>query len=320
MNWPPQEDKLVNDASRILGDLLPEEVLYEFEGPCIFTSRSASGNLLLAYLAEDIESEKSLHYLVATVTEESIDNLKHGRSSVKEVLTSGWLWLAELSYEHKIKKVFHIQEQELPEDMLPADETMLWAHLEPILRVRLQGEKLVPGQLPASVLSQASEIAERALKSVFEFALGVGLPSSVGRPPNEIRELYNLPTQRFAYGSFEISFRSPKAWEPQPEEDEQLSLSLDDANGQEPSIPELLEKGWDLLRAGIMWASGQDEETFASLSSDEQLAVLESLYRLTPNPSGDISEIMLSGSKVSRIGTVYNLDQNISKRVRSLRT
>ncbi len=76
MSWPPAETMRCVEPS-LLGDFAIEEVLYEFEGPCIFTTRAPTGALLLAYLSEDIEGEELLRYVVSTTSERTICDLKN---------------------------------------------------------------------------------------------------------------------------------------------------------------------------------------------------------------------------------------------------
>src|SRR5690606_28519920 len=95
---------------------------------------------------------------------------------------------------------------EIPDEILPVPGTMLWPHLEPGLCVKLDGEEIREGSIPASVLLQAAEIASKAFKPIFEWAARDLREFKDGRPPNWLRDLYGLPTQRLAFGSLEVAF------------------------------------------------------------------------------------------------------------------
>lgn len=313
MSWPPPETMKEVDAG-LLGDLSPEEVLYEFEGPCIFTSRSPAGGLLLTYLSEDMEGESCLRYLVVTTSDETISAMKEGVVSVRESLLRGSMWIADLDYGLKIKHVFSVLASDLPDDAMPADGTMLWASLEPALCVRLEGTDIRPGKIPALVVAQAGTIAAKALKSVFEWAARELLPDTSGRPPEWLRALYNLPTQRLAYGSLELSFRYPDI---PPAAQTALPLT---GEPETPSIDDLVENGWSLLRRGLEWASEASseewDEEFPSDDTEERLAILEALRCLAPGSTGPVAQVIISGTKVGETGRVHRLNRTASTKIR----
>lgn len=309
MSWRPETSMAAVEISK-LGEFHPEEVLYEFDGPCIFTARSLANALLLAYLAEDLEADEALRYVVATTSENTVQELKHGLISVKQALTRGSLWLVDFDYSLRPRRAFAVTPDELPDDALPADGTMLWAHLEPALRVRLAGPEVESGRIPASAIAHAGEIAAKALKSVFEWAARDMLVASGGRPPDWLRQLYNLPAQRFAYGSLDVSFRAPDL-----PRDVQMSLALDGLSTIR-SPEELAESGWRLLRTGLSWATSDIEAVLAD-SDEEQLAILEALRHLAPASTGPVTEVEITGSKVGSLGIPYRLDRNASKKIRT---
>lgn len=313
MSWPMLET--MNEVDPLLlGDLSPVEVLYEFEAPCIFTARSPAGGLLLAYLSEDMESESYLRYLVVTTSTETISALKEGVASVREALLRGSIWIADLDYCLKIKRVFTVVASDLPADAMPADGTMLWPSLEPALCVRLEGEDILPGRIPSSVVAQAGTIAAKALKSVFEWAARELLPDTIGRPPEWLRSLYNLPTQRLSYGSLELSFRFPDI-----PEAAQTALPFTEEH-EKPSINDLIENGWSLLQRGLEWASKvsseENDEEFPSDDTEERLAILEALRCLAPGSTGPVGQVTVSGTKVGGAGRVHRLNRTASTKIR----
>lgn len=108
-----------------LGDLAPCEVLYEFEGPCIFTTRTPSGTLLLAYLSEELEAEARLGFILASTSEQTISELKAGDLSVLEALARGSLWRLTTNYARVPVALTSVLLSELPEHTLPAPGSML---------------------------------------------------------------------------------------------------------------------------------------------------------------------------------------------------
>ncbi|MBA2662669.1 MAG: hypothetical protein H0U74_10270 [Bradymonadaceae bacterium] len=140
MNWPDIGQLTEIDVAR-LGSLSPEGVLYEFDGPCIFTARTPERSLILAYLSTELEDapDSPLRFVVVTTSEPTVDALKQGVVSVREALARGSAWLVDMDKSYKPIRAFSVTLEALPEEALPADATMLWPELEPALRVRLEG-------------------------------------------------------------------------------------------------------------------------------------------------------------------------------------
>lgn len=290
-----------------LGSLHPEEVLYDFDGPCIFTTRAPSKALLLAYLCEDLEADECLRYIVATTSSEIVRELKQGLVSIRQALTSGSMWLIDFDYAMHPRHAFAVALEDLPGDALPAEGTMLFAHLEPALRVRFAGDAVQPGKIPASAILQAGDVASKALKSVIEWAARI---TTSGRPPEWLRALYHLPMQRLAYGSLDIGFSAPEI----PRGAQQLSL-LSGLSPEARSPEDLADEGWRLFRKGLEWATSTSAEIQAE-SDEERLAILEALRHLAPASTGPITDVLVSGSKIGRLERPYRLDRDVSKKIR----
>lgn len=120
----------------VLGPLKPSEVLYAFDGPCIFKAETPYGTTVLAYLSEDLEEEEQLRYIVATTSDGTLEELKRGVISVREALDRGSLWLVDFDYSYRPVRAFAVRSDQLPEDAMPQRGTMLWPSLEPTLSVR----------------------------------------------------------------------------------------------------------------------------------------------------------------------------------------
>lgn len=308
MDWPI-EGKLSKLSLGSLGELKPEEVLYEFELPCIFTTRDVNGGLLLAYLSEDLEDQRLYRYLVVSTSNATIEGLKVGGISVSQAFTQGSIWIADLDERMKPAAVYGVKAEDLPADALPAPGTMLWACLEPVLKVRLEGETIKIGNIPSAVLAQAGEIASKALKPIFDLLTRERREDLTGRPPSWLRNLYGLSLQRFAFGSLELHFSGPAL-------DSNSQIELFDGLTQHQKPAEIIDKGIALLRKGLDWASSQDREFDGS--DEERLAVLESLKILAPSTHGPVSRVSLSGTYLGSHSDGYQINLDSAKRIRSL--
>ena len=310
-SWPPP-DSLQEVQLDFLGALTPSEVLYEFEGPCIFTAQTAHGATVLAYLSEDLEEEGRLRYIVATTSDRTVHELKHGVISVREALDRGSLWMVDFNYDYRPERAFSVRSNQLPNDAMPLRGTMLWSSLEPALTVRLEGSEIQEGRIPAAAFTQAAVIAGTALKPVFEWAARGLRQDTNGRPPEWLRDLYAMPAQRFAFGSLEVAFGRVDLGE-----ESQSTLPFD--RDRVPTPHEIQETGWSALREGLEWAVSQ---SFVPPDGDEEkwLAILESMRRLAPASTGPVSAIEMWGSIIGVWDHRVKMDRKAAKRIRTALT
>jgi len=112
----------------VIGELEPEEVLYEYDGPQIFVARTKSGDLLLAYRCW--EDEDGEHLLIAPASWATISGLKVGRITVREALEQPWAWIANYRADVGLASVYRVDTRDLPELALPVRGTYLYLHLQ----------------------------------------------------------------------------------------------------------------------------------------------------------------------------------------------
>jgi hypothetical protein len=301
-SWPSNES-LAAVQLDVLGALAPVEVLYEFEGPCIFTARTSHGADVLAYLSEDLEDDGCLRFIVATTSIATIKDLKCGVISVREALERGSLWLVDYSYRYSPLQAYTVGIDQLPEDALPARGTMLWPSLEPALTVRLEGSDIREGRIPAAAFSLAAEIAGNALKPIFEWAARGLRQDTSGRPPEWLRDLYTMPAQRFAFGSLEVAFGQ---------------VPFDSEHARTPR--DISEAGWSAVREGLAWAVSGDAVPSGDGDGEKWLAILESMRRLAPAANGPVSAVEVWGAVIGIQDRRVRLDRQATKRIRSALT
>lgn len=294
--------------------LQPEDVLYEFEVPCIFTFRMSHGGLALAYLSDDEDALEGLRYIVATTSDSTIIALKTGEISVRDALERGSLWIVDTDYQSALRNAYETAIDELPHDALPAAATMLWAHLEPDLVIRLTGPDLLRGSIPSAAIVQAAEIASTLLKPLVEWATGRQRDAGVGRPSSELQRLYTLPVQRLAHGSLVVSFKREESVEA-----DQTKLDIETVEQPSPAL--INQKVSESLRLGLNWLSSETPAPRPEHVDDEQWgAILESLKKLTPKTHGPVQQVFVTGALVGRAAQVYTLTQRETKTVNSALT
>ena len=114
----------------------PAEVLYEFDGPRIFTLWDFEGELNLAYWSD--EDESVCRYVVVPTTAKILEALRHGDMSVFDALNQARCWLCDVVHPGEIAACQRVEFEAIPRDSLPAIGTLLLPTLEPQL-VDLEG-------------------------------------------------------------------------------------------------------------------------------------------------------------------------------------
>lgn len=121
----------------------PEEMLYEFGGPRIFTLRDDDDELCLAYWCDaDDEVDR---FIVVSTSAATVSSLKTGRTSVRQALDQPRCWLCDLDRANHVRACWRVEFSDIPGDGLPATGTMLPPELEPRLRFRATAPSQITG-------------------------------------------------------------------------------------------------------------------------------------------------------------------------------
>jgi hypothetical protein len=107
----------------------PDEVLYEFDGPRIFTVWDCEGEVNLAYWSD--EDAAMCRYVVVPTTAKILQSLRRGEISVFDALNQPRCWLCDIAHQGEFVACQRVEFESIPKDSLPAPGTMLLATLEP---------------------------------------------------------------------------------------------------------------------------------------------------------------------------------------------
>lgn len=290
MDWENKSDSV--DVA-IFGDFTPNEILYEFDGPRIFSVKSSLG-MLLCFLADD--DGEFLRFIAAPTNDDILAKLQSGIRPLRDALDQPWIWFVDCGYDGVPKTAWRGTLSDAPADTLPDKGVMLWPHLEPIFALRAIGEGLREGSIPMSVIRQVIDGATMSLKkianSVFEEAKGQG------RKANTIRQFYDLPAIGFAYNSFEVALRLPDV--------KQGSLLIEDSDESDAAFNKMGQK----LEKALDWAIDAKD------SESPSIEMLEALEKLIPPRSGIVKSIEIRGRIFSGARNRYELTRDSSAFVR----
>ncbi|HET6879576.1 MAG TPA: DUF6575 domain-containing protein [Pirellulales bacterium] len=123
------------DAKRF-APFVGREVLYDFDGPRIFTLVDAEGELNLVYWSDADENQN--RFVVVPTANTIIDSLHAGGTSVFAALNQPRCWLCDVSHSGQINQCWRVDFDDIPSDSLPALGTMLLPTIEPEL-IDLEG-------------------------------------------------------------------------------------------------------------------------------------------------------------------------------------
>lgn len=277
------------------GRFEPVEILYEYDGPRIFTANSTLGELL-CFLADD--DGKTLRYIAAPTNPNILEKLKNGYRPLRDALDQPWVWFVDFGYDGAPVAAWQGTLADAPADVLPQKGVMLWPHLEPIFALRAVGEGLSEGNVPMSVIHQVIEGATTALKKIANQVFDEA--KSHGRKANTLRQFYDLPAQSFAYNSFEVAFRLP----------ERKTDILSATGAQDEATAAFAEIG-KRLETALQWAKNPDEN-----AEPLSIELLEALEKLVPPQTGIVKSIEVRGRMFSGATPHFTLSRETSKRVR----
>lgn len=303
MTWSLPDNAIPVDH---LGALTPVDVLYEFDGPLIFTALSPLGRKLLAYASFSIDEgpqdplsgspgeEGFTRYLVAPTTDKILSRLTKGAVTLYDALDQPVLWAADIAHSGDVMRLAELgQLSDVPSNCLPARNRTLWPHLMPLFSYRLIGDGLVEGEVPASVVSRAVDGATGALKKLIEVVRNVN--QSAGRPTDSHRRDYDLAAQRFAFNSFEVAFAAGNAAE-NPTNDDPAERYMEAGKRLQDALNWLVDTSTN--------------------DADPASEMLDVLNRLVPPSHGAVREVEISGRLLPK-SSPFRLTRVESTRVRS---
>jgi hypothetical protein len=114
-------------------DPAPVQVLYEFDGPRIYTCRDGNGNLFLAYQCG--EERGLLRFLMAPFSDSQEWELTNGHTDLRNALTQARGWVFDLDYHWRPLRCWKVDVGNLPTRILPAPGVMLYRHLPALINL-----------------------------------------------------------------------------------------------------------------------------------------------------------------------------------------
>ncbi|WXL24790.1 hypothetical protein WG219_15945 [Ectopseudomonas mendocina] len=247
-----------------------ERVLYEAEQPIVYLTKTKQGQVMLAYLAYENDSQQFI--AVSPTAPSSISRLESGSIGIREALTETWMWMVCTDFKRSISEAWSVKETDIPTSHLPKPGTPLLPEHRIAFSARAVGSGIALGSVPCSVIAFVANAAKSSLKAILDHAFSA---NSEGRPTDAQRALYDLPVRQLKFASFEVGLAAPRQ-----------DLFSNDA----------VLQAVDDLRVGLEWA--EDTQSNEALENDDNAkteAILRATLALTPPNHGAITSVEVGG-------------------------
>jgi hypothetical protein len=119
------DDLLGHACDAPIDRVAPLDVLYDFDGPRIFSVLGRNGGLLLAYLCDEASHE--INFLLAPSSSPVIECLKSGQLSMRAALAHAVLWVCSCDRQWTVFQAKICSFNELPKSALPKEGTLVVA-------------------------------------------------------------------------------------------------------------------------------------------------------------------------------------------------
>lgn len=256
-----------------IGSMIPERVLFEYEGPRTFLSRDPDGELLLAHQCG--ESDAVWRYVVVPFSDRLVAEIEEGRLDLHAALDQPRLWIADIGSGGKVIRCVKSTLLAVPEKCLPRSGVMLYPEHEPLLSVRSTGRNVEMGKATLGELRASLDNVRWSLKTLAEAAKGD--VRRRGQPSAATRRYYDLPALLLV-GSVRVVVL--------PEQDPQRHLF---------ELDEVWQKMADILQRGLQVAFSPESDVPSDKDDPELAAAIEAVYALSPPAHGHIDRTEITG-------------------------
>lgn len=289
------------------GPLAPEDVLYEFDGPAIFTAHVGLDQLLF-YKSD--EHERGDYYIAAAVSGEEVSALKSGSLSVRGALSHRRCWLLDVDFDLGVRRFQETQTEKL-NGVLPMSGVPLYGSLRSAADSILQaksplafkffGHELKEGRIPFSIFNGLiGSVYDVVRRSLVPPSLSLGRDS----------DLIDFPIHQPLLASLLIAIDHPSI-------DIGLLKRRDRTKNLNPEalIAETEAEGAKFVeqveRTVDVAITGKITKTFAR----DNFFLLENINAIIPSERGDVSKLQLSSSLAGQ-EVFVELDRDVGERIR----
>lgn len=265
--------------------IVPDEVLYEFNGPLTFT---ASFGLFDALFHHVGNRGNSSFYAVVQIGKDTLDALRSGALSVRGALSCQTIWIVDLSPSFAVQRYWICDQEDFPEKLMPARNVPLFASMQQApdsleeanayFSIAFRGERLANKSIPFNLLKSLIDDSYEAARRLLSPAFMAGAKSAT----------FDFPARAVA-GSLILALDEPRINDLYlRRRTADAPLSVEDAQASFVKQRDLFfEETAELVEKAN---TGQLSDSLA----EERFALLDNLQQIIPSDQSRIDSVVFS--------------------------
>jgi hypothetical protein len=287
--------------------LSPTRVLYEFDGPLIFTVQLGLQDVLF-FKADELD-ETDL-FLATQIDEETLEALTAGRLSVRGAFLKDSCWIVEVSHSFEPLRFWTCDYEEVPEDLLPQQNVPLYSQFvrapdtieqsEAFFAIGFQGEDMTTSSMLFSTFRNLVNEAYDTARRILSPELLKGSRSTT----------FDFPIYEPKFGSLIIALKEPVL------DAGNIRRKMGNANAP----MEYVHQQIDQQRANFF----EDLDKIVSDSEDisdegdieTRISFLEDIRSLLPNKDTPIRSVEFSFKAAGEVKSVF-IDREAGEKIKN---
>lgn len=297
----------------LLRQITPDEVLYYFDEPLLFTCRSLFP--MLCYKID--ESAGISQYLSVQTNPEIILQLRNGNISVRSALWQPWCWIVETDDEFRVRRSWGQSIQDVPARYLPERNYGLYyehgvvqeknkkhTSSDAFLSIHFQGGLLKTKEVMGfGVFKTLVDEAYTSIWRIFTPALYKMFDTE-----RQLRRVINIPVRQPMFASLLIEIERPR-FEPEIATESAQSEILQAQNKIDQANIDFLDSAEVVANAAKTGAVSKDITV-------SNLAALEIVSRLAPTDRSSYDIVEIAGYIESKGKTLVTVGQETGDIIR----
>lgn len=289
------------------GPLVPDEVLYEYMGPAMFTTTVGLQSLLVY---KSYESAKSDYFVAVETSSEIVAALKAGRLSVRGALSQPTVWLLDLDLDLDVQR-FEQTSFRAVADIVPEGGTPLYSTMKPAadslqqanspLAFKFFGDELQDGLMPL-------DIFKTLVSNTYDFVRRLFVPPAL--IASKAGDLLAFPMRQPLLGSLILAIDHPEIDAGRMRR-RFSTKNLDPKEVERQAEQEGAKYVEGVERTVERASSGKGMKTFAR----DNFMLLDNLSEIVPGERGDVSRLQLS-SYLAGQNVFLDLDREVGERIK----
>lgn len=292
------------------GPIEPSEVLYDFDGPAIFTSQIGPATLLFFKVAEYDEGDV---FLAAPVDDEELTALRGGHLSIRGSMSHREAWVVEVDFDFVVRR-YQEQSYREYEPLLPQNGVALYAKYGEVPDTIEQAEAFLSFKFESDLMTSLSmplSVLKGRIDAVSEVVRDALLPERLafGRKAR----FFDVDVAPLRFNSLLIAIKDPQI-------DELGLLTSKETAGftAESLITDSEDRGAHFLAELDAAAALARKDTLTRDQADLHFELLDSIVGIIPTTKNDITRLQV-GFRTDNGTKLVSIDKRTGDRLLAAR-